>query len=230
MVEKFKLFYICSICILGLIGGCAKWNVAPKISAETIVNNSIETINRFRQHKDLKQFDRYLGDSYAVIIFPEVVKAGFFYGGEAGNGVLLKQTSPGRWSAPSFVTLGAASFGLQVGIQETAIILIVRNKGALQSVLNHQGKLGADTGASMGLWGVGMEASVTSNLDADIFAFANANVGAYLGLSLEGAIIARRNDLNESVYGKGATPDKILSGAYDNTNHDLLRKVLGKRE
>ena len=127
------------------------------------------------------------------------------------------------------MTLGAASFGLQFGVQETAVILILRNEGALESVLNHQGKLGADTGAAIGIWGLGMEASVTTNFDADILAFANTNVGAYLGLSLEGAVIARRRDLNEAFYGPGAIPDKILKGLYKNSNADQLRRILDRR-
>ena len=72
-----------------------------------------------------------------------------------------------------------------------------------------------------------MESSTTTNFEADILAFANSNIGAYLGISLEGAVIARRRDLNEGFYGKGATPKNIFSGCYQKPEIDQLREAIG---
>ena len=228
MLKSFKSSFFVFAFFSLIFSGCASWKNSPQQVAKDLNSDAAITVERFRKHEKLKEFEKFLDQAYAVIIFPNVVKAGLFYGGEAGNGVLLMRDPKGGWSDPTYVSIGAASFGLQVGIQETAIVLILRNEGALRSVLNHQGKLGADTGATIGLWGLGMEASVTSNLDVDILAFANANVGAYIGISLEGAVIAKRSDLNEAIYGKGATPEKILSGNYKNNQIDRLRKILGE--
>ena len=59
-------------------------------------------------------------------------------------------------------------------------------------------------------------------------AFADPTVGAYLGFSLEGAVIARREDLNQGFYGKGASTKKILMGKIKNIEADQLRQRLGQ--
>jgi len=208
------------------LSACAGWQEPPALTAKNLTVTAAHTVERFRQHKDLKEFAPLLEKAHAAVILPAVIKAGFFAGGEAGNGVLVKRNSDGSWGYPSFFTLGAASFGLQFGVQDTAIVLIIRNEGALQSVLEHQGKIGADTGVTVGVRGVGMEASVTTNLGADIVAFANSNVGAYLGASIEGAVLAKRNDLNAVFYGPDATSETILAGGFKNPDADQLRQVL----
>ncbi len=207
----------------------ANWDQPKGVTAEQLLGTAISTVNRFRAHPDLKKFTGELDNATAVVILPTVIKAGFLGGGEAGNGVLLKRNPDGSWGYPAYYTLGAVSFGLQFGVQDTAIVLILRNEGALQSVLKHQGKLGADTGATVGVEGVGMEASTTTNLGADIVAFAASNVGGYLGASMEGAILATRRDLNEAFYAEGATPEAILAGQYQNPAADALRSVLAQK-
>lgn len=225
-----KRFFLLPLAIMTLlVSACETWQEPPGLMTSNLTVTASHTVQRFRAHKELKEFAGLLDTAHAVVILPNVIKAGLFAGGEAGNGVLLRRDAGGSWGYPSFFTIGAASFGLQVGVQDTAVVLIIRSEGALQSVLRHQGKLGADTGATVGVRGVGMEASVTTNLGADIVAFANSNVGAYLGASLEGAVLAKRNDLNEAYYGPGATAETILAGKFTNPQADQLRQVLGEK-
>jgi len=218
----------CLVCLF-VVSACTVWQEPPGLTTKNLIVTAAQTVERFRQHKELKGFSGLLDAAHAVVILPTVIKAGFFAGGEAGNGVLIRHNADGSWGQPVFNTLGAASFGLQIGVQDTAIVLIIRNEGALRSILKHQGKLGADTGASVGGVGVGLEASVTTNLGADIVAFASSNIGAYLGASLEGAVLATRRDLNEAFYGKGATPETILAGGFTNPEADPLRQVLARK-
>jgi lipid-binding SYLF domain-containing protein len=95
--------------------------------------------------------------------------------------------------------------------------------------LDHQGKLGADAGTTIGTEGLGLEASTTSNLSTDVVAFASPNVGGFMGVSIEGAVLATRHDLNEALYGEGAKPKSILEGYYTNPLADTLRRALVKR-
>jgi lipid-binding SYLF domain-containing protein len=195
---------------LGGVSGCTQLDESPTLKAEHLVDAAVATVERFQTLEGLQKFAEYLPNSAAIAIFPSVIKAGFFVGGEAGNGLLMARTANG-WSAPAFYTMGAGSFGLQFGAQDTEIILVVRNQGALESILKDQAKIGADAGITAGIYGVGAEASTTTNLGVDVLAFANAKVGAYAGASVEGAVIARRQDINESVYGWGRTPRDIVT-------------------
>ena len=227
LISKLK-FSVPLVLIAFVFTACASSNPPKLMVAEQLLGASVDAVARFRAHPDLNKFSNELENSTAVIIMPTVIKAGFFAGGETGNGVLLKQYMNGRWSQPAYFTLAAASFGLQFGIQDSTIILAIRNIGALNSILDHQGKLGADAGAAIGSEGLGLEASTTSNLSTDVVAFSSPNVGGFLGVSIEGAVLATRHDLNEALYGKGAKPKAILDGHYTNSLTDALRLALIK--
>jgi lipid-binding SYLF domain-containing protein len=73
----------------------------------------------------------------AVMIVPELVKGGFFVGGEGGSGVLLVK-SGGTWSAPAFYTVGAASFGLQIGVETAEVVFFVMSDKALKAWMTNE--------------------------------------------------------------------------------------------
>ena len=217
-----------ALSVVAGLGGCETMEESPTLKASHLIDASVATVERFRTIEGLQKFASFLPDAKAVAIFPSVIKAGFFIGGEGGNGVLMARTAAGGWSAPAFYTLGAGSFGLQFGAQDTEIILIIRNQGALDAILKDQAKIGADAGITAGIYGIGAEASTTTNLRVDVLAFANSKVGGYIGVSVEGAVMARRQDVNEAIYGQGMTPAKIVTDPNAQfARADRLKDVLG---
>ncbi len=224
-----KRFAVLVLFLVGAWGlsGCQEMSETPAEGADRLVVWSADTLQNFARLPELKNFVAHIPTARAVMILPAIIKAGFFLGAEGGSGVLLAKGADGTWGYPAFYTLGAASIGFQFGVQDAETILIIRNEGALQAIIKDQGKFGADLGITVGVIGTGMEASTTTNLGADILAFTNAKVGAFVGASLEGAVLARRRDMNESFYGRGATPDAIvIQGRYKNAKADALRSVL----
>jgi len=211
------------------LSGCQEMRETPAQGTLRLLDWSVDTLNNIARQPQLKDFASHVPAARAVMILPAIVKAGFFFGAEGGSGVLVARGADGMWGYPAFYTLGAASFGLQIGVQDTETILIIRNDGALKAVIKDQGKFGADLGVTMGVVGAGMEASTTSNLRADILAFTNAKVGVFAGASLEGAVLARRRDMNEAFYGAGATPEAIIfDGRFKNSKADPLRSALAR--
>ncbi|MEE2761213.1 MAG: lipid-binding SYLF domain-containing protein [Pseudomonadota bacterium] len=167
-----------------------------------------------------------LKGAHGVMIFPALYKAGFILGAEGGNGVMLSRDTAGNWGYPAFYTLASGSFGFQAGGQRARAAFIVRSLGAVKAIIEHQGKLGADAGISIGHLGSGVEGSVTTNLALDVVAFSDV-IGLFGGVSLEGAAMIRRNDYNNQYYGRGATPKGILlQHAYQNSHADPLRASL----
>jgi lipid-binding SYLF domain-containing protein len=130
--------------------------------------------------------------------------------------------------SPSIRTLKCGSIGLQIGGQASEAVFIIMTEKGLKSVIDHQVKLGADIGVAAGPFGVGAEASTTANLKADILAY-TMNKGLFAGVSLEGAVVAKREDWNAQYYGKGATPRGIVvEGKFANPNADKLRATLAR--
>ena len=212
------------------IGGCTEMRAPPSDLAKLLTDRAADTVESFRGDKNLSQFADQIRTARAVAILPHVYKAGFILGAEGGNGVLIAKTSPGQWGVPAFYTLASGSVGFQAGLQDVEMLLIIRNEKALQAILKNQGKFGADGGITVGVFGAGMEASTTTAVGADVLAFARSRVGLYGGISLEGAALVRRKDVNEAAYGTGATPQAIvIENRFSYPPADRLRQVLAKQ-
>ena len=210
------------------LGTCADIKADPQSLPQVLIKRATETIDRFKTLPELAAISEHIALARGVVVLPTVVKAGFLGAAEGGHGMLLVRDPAGQWSYPAFYTLGAASFGFQAGIQDTEVVLVLRTEKALQAVLDHQGKFGADTGITVGFMGLGVEASTTTNLGADVLAFSHSKLGLYGGVSLEGAALVRRKDFNEAYYGPGATPRAIvIEGKFVNPGADGLRAALG---
>lgn len=156
------------------------------------------------------KMDSAIDRARAVLIIPNLLKGAFIVGGEGGSGVLLARRADGTWSAPVFVTLGAASVGLQIGGQSSKVLFAVMNDKALDALLSDKVKLGVDVGIAVAHKGAGLEASTTTAVSDDIFQFA-VSQGLFGGGALEGAVIEPRDSWNEAYYGRTLGPKAIVS-------------------
>ena len=164
----------------------------------------------------------------AVLIVPALYKGGFIFGGQYGNAVLMAKMADGNWSYPAFYTMEGGSFGLQIGLESTAVIFTIMSDKGLHAVLNNQFKFGADTGLTVLVVGAGIGASTTSSLDTDIYAFSMTGVGLYGGLSLEGTALSPRESWNAAYYGQDvASRAIVLDNSVSNPRADPLRDILG---
>ena len=140
---------------------------------QEIVDKARITASKLLDDPNFGSLPENLNDAKAIIIIPSLIKGAFFIGGEGGTGVLLAKSPQGTWSYPAFYTLVGASFGFQIGAKAAEVILLIMNEGALKAVLKNQLKLGADASFAMGQIGAGVEGSTTTNVNADILAFAS---------------------------------------------------------
>jgi len=145
----------------------------------------------------------------AIIIVPNLIRAAFFFGGRGGNGVMLVRGADGKWSNPAFYTLGGISWGLQFGGQSSELVIVVMTDRGLTSIMDREATLGADAGLAVGELGKGVNAATGMGYKSDMYAFARSE-GLFVGVSLEGSVIAPRETWNQQLYGQDATPESIL--------------------
>jgi lipid-binding SYLF domain-containing protein len=122
----------------------------------------------------------------AVLVFPDVVKAGFIIGAQGGQGILFIHGQPsGRYRTV------AASYGLQAGVQKYGYTLFLMNQKAVDWVNNTRGwEIG--TGPSVVIVDKGMARSFsTDTLHSGIYAFTFDQQGLMAGLGLQGSKIMR---------------------------------------
>lgn len=145
----------------------------------------------------------------AIIIVPNLIKAGFFFGGRGGNAVMLVRTPDGQWSPPAFYTIGGLSFGLQFGGESSELVICVMTDKGVNAVMERQVTLGAAAGLSVGELGKGVNAATGVGLKSDMYAFARSQ-GLFVGVALDGSVIAPRHTWNQQLYGPRVTPHNIL--------------------
>ena len=196
---------------------------AEKEDAQGIVDNANATVGKFMRNKEYTWLHANLPRAKALLIYPQVLKAGFFLGGSGGTGVLLvRDEKTGAWSQPGFYTLGAVSFGLQIGGEAAEVVVMVMSQKAVDSLATSKVKLGGDTSFALGPVGAGAKGDVT----ADFISFAESK-GLYAGLNLEGSYVAVRESLNKAYYGKDVTRNQIfVEKKVNNPGSAKLRETL----
>ena len=167
-----------------------------------------------------------LRNAKAAMICPRIFKAGFFFGGEGGSCVLLARAGNGTWSYPAFYTIGSGSFGLQFGIEDNQLLMLIMTEKGLNAVLDSQIKLGANAGVAVASYGAGVQGSTTTAIGADIVAFA-ASRGLFGGIALEGSVMSTETAWNQSYYGQPyAARQLVMAMQGANPGADPLRDVL----
>ncbi|HXY99474.1 MAG TPA: lipid-binding SYLF domain-containing protein [Stellaceae bacterium] len=210
--------------------------LAPGVAPAAQVSDQQKVVDGARRTLAQLTADKTLGGpardllhkARAVLIVPQLVKAGFILGGEGGDGVLLARDAAGNWSYPSFCGMGGGSIGLQIGGEVSRIVLIIMTEPALRAVMRDEFKIGAEAGITVVTLGGGAEASTTANAGADIYAVARSK-GLFGGIALQGAIIAPSTGWNHAYYGRDVTAEAIvLRHAAANPGAEALRSALAR--
>jgi lipid-binding SYLF domain-containing protein len=124
--------------------------------------------------------------AHGILVFPDVLKAGFLFGGEYGAGVLFK-----GHAVHGYYRTIAASYGLQIGTQSFGYALFFMDEKGLEYLDRSDG------------WEVGIGPSVvlldkgaaqtfsTTTAKGDIYAFSFDQQGLMAGIGIEGSKITR---------------------------------------
>ncbi len=171
------------------------------------------TVDHLRSDPAFAQAARMIHSARAVLIVPRLVKGGFIFGAEGGDGVLLKRSGR-NWSAPAFFTLGSASFGLQIGLQQAELVMIIMTDRGLRGIQQGETKLGAGAGLTVVTLSSAAEGATTVR-GGDIIVW-SSGTGAYGGLTFNGSVVKANDDDNADFYGRDATVSGILAGRYTN--------------
>jgi lipid-binding SYLF domain-containing protein len=168
----------------------------------------------------------YIKRAKAIMIFPDIFKAGIVIGGQGGSGLLLVRDPAKGWSQPAFYTLVEGSLGLQIGGQSSETIFTIMSQKALDAILDNQFKMGGDMSIAMGPNGKGIGGGTTTNFESDVYTFAKTS-GVFGGVAFNGAGILKSDENNHAYYGPDATPYGIvIERKYQNPNtRELLNSL-----
>ena len=164
------------------------------------------TLTNFLRDPDMSWLQQNFGRAKAVIITPEIVKAGFIFGGSGGRAlVVARDPKSGKWVGPAFYAMATASVGFQAGISVAEGVTLVMTDKGFNSLLATSFKIGGDASVAAGPVGAGAR----SDIVADLITFNRAK-GVYGGLNLDGTVVTASDDWNASFYGQKVLPPDIL--------------------
>jgi SH3 domain-containing YSC84-like protein 1 len=156
-----------------------------------------------------------LAHAKAIAVFPQVIKAAFFIGGEGGRGVVSRRTRSG-WSDPVFFRAGGGSVGPQVGASATDIVLLFMNDEAVGGLMKDKFELGAEAAVAGGPVGRDASAGTDALMQAEILSYSRSH-GLFAGVNLKGVVIRPEDDLNLAVYDRNAR-ELLDKGEQDSNN------------
>ena len=156
--------------------------------------------------------DWLLRRAQGIAVLPKVIKAGgFFVGGRGGKGVLVIRDAQGRWSNPSFVTLAGGSFGPQLGVETSDIVLVFTTRKGIEGITGGKVTLGADASVAAGPVGRQVSAATDVGLDAEVYSYSRAK-GLFAGLAIDGTALTIDHRANAAFYQKpGVLPSDIFA-------------------
>ena len=127
-------------------------------------------------------------EARAILVFPSIVKGGFMFGGQFGDGALRR----GGRSVAYYRSI-AASYGLQAGLQTYGYALFLMNEKAVEYLDKSDGwELGV--GPTLVVVDKGVAASLTTTTArSDVYAFIFDQKGLMAGIGLQGTKITRIN-------------------------------------
>jgi lipid-binding SYLF domain-containing protein len=132
---------------------------------------------------------RALGERAAgILVFPNIVKAGFLFGAQFGEGTLYRS---GRKVA-NYRSV-AASYGFQAGVQAFGYAMFLMTNSALD-YLDKSGGWEIGVGPSIVVVDTGLARTLTtSTIQSDIYAFVFDQKGLMGGVGIQGSKITRIN-------------------------------------
>ena len=121
-----------------------------------------------------------------ILVFPDVIKAGFLIGGQYGNGVLRK-----AGKTASYHNTTAASYGLQAGAQSFGYVMMFMTDSALDYLESSEGwEIGIGPSVVVVDEGIAKALTTTTTKD-DVYVFFFNQKGLMAGLGVQGSKISK---------------------------------------
>jgi lipid-binding SYLF domain-containing protein len=187
----------------------------------TRAQNAVRVLNEIMQAPDKSIPRDLLRDAKAIAVIPDMVKAGFIFGGRRGEGLISVKSRDGTWSNPSFITMTGGSIGFQAGVSSTDVVLVFRTQRGVDSIVDGKFTLGADAAAAAGPVGRNASASTDGQFKAEIYSYSRSR-GLFAGVALDGSALRIDYDANAAVYGAGVTPRRIFEGGVSNVPSQVV--------
>lgn len=174
------------------------------------LNEAGTILNDLRHSPDKGIPEELWTKAQCVVVIPSMKKAAFVFGGEYGSGVMsCRHTN--AWTAPVFMQLAKGSWGLQVGAEETDLVLLIMNRRGLEKLLDDKVSLGADASVAAGPVGRTGAAATDAQMSAEMLSYSRSQ-GAFAGIDLSGGVLRPDKEADARAYGDKVSAREVALG------------------
>lgn len=178
--NRFLAFTIAAAAVISM----SAMNPANAVTAQDLDRDSNQALQTLYKTEPVSK--TLAQSAKAVLVFPNIIKAGLVFGGSYGEGVLLKGSK-----VVDYYNSVTGSWGLQIGAQSYGYAVFLMTDKAVRYIEETKG------------WEVGVGPTVvvvdegvarnltTSSLKDDAYAFIFSQQGLMAGVSIEGTKISR---------------------------------------
>lgn len=191
---------------------------AQLTNEETKIERSTAVLEEMASRKDQAgAFSQLLARAEGIVIYPKLVNIGWGIGVMFGDGIVLrKDPSTGQWYGPAFIELKTGSVGLQAGVQEVSVVLLLMDEKALDVFKRTDFEIGADISIAPGPLGDSIQADI--DLNDSIYSYSYSK-GIYAGFTLSGSVVRADGKANKNFYGESITSEEIINN--NQVNNEL---------
>ena len=177
--STFLAFIVAAVATASMAG----LNLASAATAEDLDKDSLQALQTLYKTEPVAK--TLAQNAKAVLVFPNMVKAGLVFGGSYGEGVLLKGTQ-----VMDYYNSVAGSWGLQIGAQSYGYAVFLMTDKAVNYIEKTKGwELGV--GPSVVVVDAGIAKNISSSsLKNDAYAFIFSQQGLMAGVTIEGTKIS----------------------------------------
>ncbi|MFW5640217.1 MAG: lipid-binding SYLF domain-containing protein [Thermodesulfobacteriota bacterium] len=191
------------------------------------IDESTEVLQTMLARTDERIPPQFVKDAAGIAIFPDMTKVAVGFGGRHGGGVLMLNQN-GEWTGPIFLSLYGASVGMQIGAEETDLVMVFTTRKGLDEFSDGELQLGAEASVAAGMYG----AKVGAATEADVMVYKQTS-GLFAGAALSGAILdaddennrvyfEKESDRKRAYYGQ----EKLLSGKEDIPKTEQAKQLI----
>jgi len=174
------------------------------------LNDAGTILNHLRTAPDKGVPEELWKKAECVVVIPNMKKVAFVVGGEYGSGVMSCHGAKG-WSQPVFMQLAKGSWGLQIGGEQTDLMLLIMNRRGVEKLLADKVSLGTDASVAAGPVGRHAAAATDAQLHAEMLSYSHTE-GLFAGIDLSGGVLHPDKEADARAYGPGVTASDVVMG------------------
>jgi SH3 domain-containing YSC84-like protein 1 len=198
------------ILVVGMAVSARAGDIGDRQKLDSRLQSATNTLDQIMSVKDRAIPDQLARRAWCVAVVPSMIKGAVGIGAEYGQGVATCRNRNG-WSAPVFIRLAGGSFGFQIGVQGTDLILVAMNQKGMESLLQTKFKLGGNASAAAGPVGRTAQAATDISMRAQMLTWSRSR-GIFAGVDLSGVSVSQNSLDTNTLYGTFHNFDTILSG------------------